>query len=86
MSGVHPIGTEGIAVRRQAPRTVGVARRLIGTLVLAASEVSVNTALAGEPGDGDVSCRWQQVSVNAAADACLLSDDPFSNYGLLDRL
>jgi len=55
-------------------------------LVLAASEVSVNTALAGEPGDGDVSCRWQQVSVNAAADACLLSDDPFSNYGLLDRL
>lgn len=73
-------------MRRRAQNTVGVARRLIGTLILAASEVSVTPALAGEPGDGDVSCRWQEVSANAAADACLLSSDPFSNYGLLDRL
>ncbi len=31
-------------------------------------------------------CRWRDTTVGAAADACLLSSDPFSNYGALDRL
>jgi hypothetical protein len=34
----------------------------------------------------DVHCRLAAVSVSAVADSCLLSTQPFDNFGLLDRL
>ena len=76
----------GFPVRLRPRMMVAVARGLIGALIVAGEELSAGAAFAQDPGDDEVSCRRREVTVGAAADACLLNTDPFANFGLLDRL